>query len=223
MATCTRRLLLVLLHSLTTAHALRVAPTRPLSRRTLLAGLATAASPSAALAVSTASFTEAASATDLAQVLKSYTTLGISLDEWPIETTLMQIGRPTQLQRAVDQLPEETLKRLAGKSYPLQASDNTSQCNSSRTFVPTGPRHTALIRKRPTRRRSKSRHCARCARAALPSSTSRAARLSTRARRSASSTWPTSRRRWWTRGRRCVPHTATHGHTRPHMAALHAV
>lgn len=127
-ATCTRRLLFVLLHSLTTAHALRVAPTRPLSRRTLLAGLATAASPSAALAVSTASFTEAASATDLAQVLKSYTTLGISLDEWPIETTLMQIGRPTQLQRAVDQLPEETLKRLAGKSYPLQASDNTSQC-----------------------------------------------------------------------------------------------
>merc|ERR1711892_579827 len=90
------------------------------SRRTLFAGLATAASPSAALAVGTASFTEAASATDLAQVLKSYTTLGISLDEWPIETTLMQIGRPTQLQRAVDQLPEETLKRLAGKSYPLQ-------------------------------------------------------------------------------------------------------
>ena len=123
MATC-RRLLLVLLHSLTTAHALRVTPARPVSRRTLLAGLglATAASPLAALAVSTASFTEAASATDLAQVLKSYTTLGISLDEWPIETTLMQIGRPTQLQRAVDQLPEETLKRLAGKSYPLQAS-----------------------------------------------------------------------------------------------------
>ena len=56
-------------------------------------------------------------------MLKSYTTLGISLDEWPIETTLMQIGRPTQLQRAVDQLPEEILKRLAGKSYPLQASD----------------------------------------------------------------------------------------------------
>ena len=117
-----RRLLLLLLHSLTTAHALRVAPARPVSRRTLLAGLAAAASPSAALAVTTASFTEAAaSATDLAQVLKSYTTLGISLDEWPVETTLMQIGRPTQLQRAVDQLPEETLKRLA-KSYPLQAS-----------------------------------------------------------------------------------------------------
>merc|ERR1740133_474136 len=116
-----RRLLLLLLHSLTTAHALRVAPARPVSRRTLLAGLAAAASPSAALAVTTASFTEAAaSATDLAQVLKSYTTLGISLDEWPVETTLMQIGRPTQLQRAVDQLPEETLKRLAGKSYPLQ-------------------------------------------------------------------------------------------------------
>ena len=119
MATC-RRLLLVLLHSLSTAHALRVAPTRPLSRRTLLAGLATAAAPSAALAVSAASFTEAASATDLAQVLKSYTTLGISLDEWTIETTLMQIGRPTQLQRAVDQLPEETLKRLSSKSSALQ-------------------------------------------------------------------------------------------------------
>ena len=127
MATC-RRLLLVLLHSLTTAHALHIAPARPLSRRTLLAGLATAASPAAALAVDAASFTEAASAVDLAQVLKSYTTLGISLNEWTVETTLMQIGRPTQLQRAVDQLPEETLKRLASKSYPLQASDNISQC-----------------------------------------------------------------------------------------------
>ena len=53
-------------------------------------------------------------------MLKSYTTLGISLDEWTIETTLMQIGRPTQLQRAVDQLPEETLKRLSSKSSALQ-------------------------------------------------------------------------------------------------------
>merc|ERR1712127_277357 len=90
------------------------------ARPPLRAGLATAASPAAALAVDAASFTEAASAVDLAQVLKSYTTLGISLGEWTVETTLMQIGRPTQLQRAVDQLPEETLKRLASKSYPLQ-------------------------------------------------------------------------------------------------------
>ena len=157
-----RGLLLVLLHSLSTAHALRVAPARPLSRRTLLAGLATAAAPSAALAVSTASFTEAASATDLAQVLKSYTTLGISLDEWTVETTLMQIGRPTQLQRAVDQLPEEALKRLSSKSSALQASACLPVHLYRASFLPTAPSHAALSAQRPSRRRSRYPRCAWC-------------------------------------------------------------
>ena len=127
-----RRLLLVLLHALSTAHALRIVPARPVCRRTLLAGLVAAAAPTAALAVS-AGQAEAATAADLAQVLKSYTTLGTSLDEWTSETTLMQIGRPTQLQRAVDQLPEETLKRLSAEKG-LQAR----AC----TLVVTGPRRT---------------------------------------------------------------------------------
>ena len=127
-----RRLLLVLLHALSTTHALRIVPARPVCRRTLLAGLVAAAAPTAALAVS-AGQAEAATAADLAQVLKSYTTLSTSLDEWTSETTLMQIGRPTQLQRAVDQLPEETLKRLSAEKG-LQAR----AC----TLVVTGPRRT---------------------------------------------------------------------------------
>ena len=130
-----RSLLLVLLHSLTTAHALRLLA-RPVCRRTALTSFAAAAAPAAALAVSAGQM-EAATATDLAQVLKSYTTLGISLDEWTSETALMQIGRPTQLQRAVDQLPEETLKRLAAADKSLQESISTLRKvrQSSLTFL----------------------------------------------------------------------------------------
>ena len=107
------RLLIASLLALPAADALRAARSRPatLCRRTLLATTLAAASAPAQPALA-----EVATAADLAQVLKSYTTLGTSLDEWASETALMQIGRPTQLQRAVDQLPEETLKRLAGES-----------------------------------------------------------------------------------------------------------
>jgi hypothetical protein len=109
---------LISLHAwLPAVAALRTVPLRPLSRRSLLTTLAvgTTAPAAPALAVS-AGQSELGTATDLAQVLKSYQTLGRSLDEWASETALMQIGRPTELQRAVDQLPEETLKRLSGES-----------------------------------------------------------------------------------------------------------
>ena len=109
-----------------TSALLRPTPPKPTSRRALLAGtLAVAAvRPAPALAISVA-----ATAADVAQVVQSYQTLGLSLEQWTIETALMQIGRPTQLQRVVDQLPEDTLKRL-GKEADL--GDTVSALKKSR-------------------------------------------------------------------------------------------
>ena len=99
----------------TSTALLRPSPPKTTSRRALLAGTVAFAAtrPAPALAVSSA-----ATAADVAQVVQSYQTLGLSLEQWSVETALMQIGRPTQLQRAVDQLPEDTLKRL-GKEADL--------------------------------------------------------------------------------------------------------
>ena len=100
----------IMLHSLllscllaSTSALLRPAPPKTTSRRALLAGTlaVAAAGPAPALAISTI-----ATAADVVQVVQSYQTLGLSLEQWSVETALMQIGRPTQLQRAVDQLPE---------------------------------------------------------------------------------------------------------------------
>ena len=112
----------IMLHSLllscllaSTSALLCPAPPKTTSRRALLAGTlaVAAAGPAPALAISTI-----ATAADVVQVVQSYQTLGLSLEQWSVETALMQIGRPTQLQRAVDQLPEDTLKRL-GKEMGL--------------------------------------------------------------------------------------------------------
>ena len=104
------------------------------SRRAVLSSAVGAMA--AAAAPPRPAFASLGNAADVAQVLQSYQTLTVSLEQWASETALMQIGRPTQLQRAVDQLPEETLKRLSMEkslSECIAALRKTRQ--SSLTFL----------------------------------------------------------------------------------------
>ena len=122
----------VLLVALSTADALTPSSIR--SRRALLSRAVEATA--AAAFVPRPALASLGTAADVAQVLQSYQTLGLSLEQWTSETALMQIGRPTQLQRAVDQLPEETLKRLSAEKSLSDSVAALRKCRqSSLTFL----------------------------------------------------------------------------------------
>ena len=84
------------------------------TRRRALLGLATAGLASTPLRLPTATVAAELppNIVDFAQLTSAYQALNRAVDDWPSQVALMQLGRPTEVQAAIETLSGDTLRRL---------------------------------------------------------------------------------------------------------------